>query len=335
MAESKEFELSLKTCILVTSKGKTSDRPYAALCKRKEVGGPRRWFYMGLNNLLEILNVLVNIQVLLKRDTVQEQRLRLDHNRSITVSTYLGKKYVGFVRTGQKSSRMNITVEEFKELLKCKEEVKTYTKAIMNKKQTMVADSQDNPVEQAVELHKWGYFNTENGEMVKEADHWYFDHETCNIAGIAAEPSIDLLPISRAPELFTFSSNHDVPEQRVMVNQAFIYVLKQYIERLRDKNCHACMQNIPLVNSMHDDGCCMDWEDAVQKYMEVAILHEPQKDVYRICDYIMSKIKTGDKLNVQISLAVKPKAMEVEHWRANLRGYQVIYQAADEASEKS
>ena len=60
---------------------------------------------------------------------------------------------------------------------------------------------------------------------------------------------------------------------------------------------------------MHDDGCCMDWEDAVQKYMEVAIQHKPQKDVYRICVYIMSKIKTGDKLNIQISLAVKPKAI--------------------------
>ena len=195
MAESKEFELSLKTCLLVTCKGKTSDRPYAALCKRKEVGGPRRWFYMGLNNLLEILNILVNIQVLLKRDTVQEQRLRLEQEHS---SEYIfGKKVCGICK-------------DWSELLKCKEEVKAYTKAIMNKKQTMVADSQDNPVERTVELHKWGYFNTENGEMVKEADHWYFDHETCNIAGIAAEP--------------TFSSNHDVPEQRVMVKHLFMYL---------------------------------------------------------------------------------------------------------------
>ena len=42
-------------------------------------------------------------------------------------------------------------------------------------------------------MHKWGYFNVENGEMVQESEKWYFDMETCQKEGVAAQPSVDLL----------------------------------------------------------------------------------------------------------------------------------------------
>ena len=75
----------------------------------------------------------------------------------------------------------------------------------------------------------------------------------------------------KAHEFFTFSSEFEVPAEQLMVKQAYIYILKQHIERLRDRDCFACLQNIPLVNSMHDDGCCMEWDETVEKYLQICM----------------------------------------------------------------
>ena len=96
-----------------------------------------------------------------------------------------------------------------------------------------------------------------------------------------------------------------------MVKQAYIYILKQYIERLRDRDCFACLQNIPLVNSMHDDGCCMEWDETVEKYLQVAMLQGPQEDVKRICMYITSKMNGNTSHLLDVTLASRTSAIEL------------------------
>ena len=331
MAEKKEFKLSEKTSVFVTSKAKTSNRPYAALC-RNSPDGPRRYFYMSLQKLVEILKLLTNIQILLRRDTIKEQSLAVDQNISLTVSTFLGKKYVGFVNTGNHPRRMNINSEEFKVLVKTKSAINTFIQTIMQKQQTKTIPMETD-TGPTVTMHKWGYFNVENGEMVQESEKWYFDMETCQEEGVAAEPSVDLLPMDKAPEFFTFSSLFTVPEESIMIKQAYIYVLKCSIERLRDKDCFPCMQNIPMTNSMHDDGCCMDWDEAVAKFMDTALLQGPREDVKRICSYIQGKMSEDNQpvFPLQVTQASRPLAHEVENWRMNLKGEYDLYRAADDA----
>ena len=113
MVQTKEFILSAKTGLFITSKAKTNNRLYSALRRIKEVNGPQRYFYMSLQKLSAVLNIITNIQILLRRDTDKEQGLTVDDYLSISVSTFRGKKYVGFLKTGKKSQRMNIDIEEF------------------------------------------------------------------------------------------------------------------------------------------------------------------------------------------------------------------------------
>ena len=52
---SKDFELSPKTSLFVTRKAKSKDYPYAALCRKKSPSEkPNRFFYMSLNNILQV-----------------------------------------------------------------------------------------------------------------------------------------------------------------------------------------------------------------------------------------------------------------------------------------
>ena len=129
----------------------------------------------------------------------------------------------------------------------------------------------------------------------------------------------------QTPEFFTFSSSFDVPEEELMVKQAFIYVMKQYVERRRDRDCFACCQNIPLVNILHDDRCCMTWDDSVEKYFSTVIYLEPQEDVKRICSYIVAKM-------LGVTFLSRLLALEVEHLCKYLKHNCDLYQAADEAS---
>ena len=330
MVESKEFSLSPKTVLYITSKAKTNNRPYAALRRNKEKNGPQRYFYMSLQNMLAILRIITNIQILIKRETDQEQCLTLDDYIKISVSKFRGKKYIGFISTGKKPNRMNIDLEEFKLLVQNTVDIKSFIDSIYVKQQK--SEETKPTSDGSVSLYKWGYFNVQTGELVKEGEKWYFDSDRCNVDGKEAEPSVDLLPHMKAPEFFTFSSEFEVPAEQVMVKQAYIYILKQYIERLRDRDCFACLQNIPLVNSMHDDGCCMEWDETVEKYLQVAMLQGPQEDVKRICMYITSKMNGNTSHLLDVTLASRPSVIELENWRKQLRGNYVIYQAADEAS---
>ena len=139
--------------------------------------------------------------------------------------------------------------------------------------------------------------------------------------------------MDKAPEFFTFSSLFTVPEESIMIKQAYIYVLKCSIERLRDKDCFPCMQNIPMTNSMHDDGCCMDWDEAVAKFTDTALLQGPREDVKRICSYIQGKMSEDNQpvFPLQVTQASRPLAHEVENWRMNLKGEYDLYRAADDA----
>ena len=334
MVQTKEFNLSAKTVLFITSKAKTNNRPYAALRKSKEINGPQRYFYMSLQKLAAFLKIITNIQILLKRDTDKEQFLAVDDYMKISVSTFRGKKYVGFVNTGKKPSRMNIDIEEFKVLAHSKVGIKNFIDSINQMQHKSEEAEFETPSERTVNLFKWGYFDVESGELIKEGDKWYFDADRCNDEGKAAEPSIDLLPCMRAPEFFTFSSSFDVPEEELMVKQAFIYIMKKYVERRRDGDCFACCQNIPLVNSLHDDGCCMTWDDSVEKYFSTVMYQEPQEDVKRICSYIVAKMHGNGNTSflLDVTFLSRPLALEVEHWRKYLKGNYDLYQAADEAS---
>ena len=334
MVQTKEFILSAKTGLFITSKAKTNNRPYAALRRSKEVNGPQRYFYMSLQKLSAVLNIITNIQILLRRDTDKEQCLTVDDYLSISVSTFRGKKYVGFLKTGKKSQRMNIDIEEFKVLAQSKAGIKNFIDTIALMNCNAEAAEIETPSEGSVSMHKWGYFDVHSGELIKEGDKWYFDVDKCNEDGKAAEPSVDLISNMLAPEFFTFSSTFEVPQEDLLIKQAFIYVMKQYVERRRDGDCFACCQNIPLANSLHDDGCCMSWDDTVEKYFPTVLLQEPQEDVKRICSYIVAKLNGNSSTGflLDVTLGSRPLALEVENWRKYLRGNYDLYQAADEAS---
>ena len=73
----KDFRLSAQTTVYVTSKAETNNFPYAAICRQKEENGTKRFFYMNLNTLLELLGMILQVYCILKRDCGYEQTLYL------------------------------------------------------------------------------------------------------------------------------------------------------------------------------------------------------------------------------------------------------------------
>ena len=183
MVQTKEFNLSAKTVLFISSKAKTNNRPYAALRKSKEINGPQRYFYMNLQKLAAFLKVISNIQILLKRDTEKEQFLTLDDYMKISVSTFKGKKYVGFVNTGKKPNRMDIDIEDFKVLTHSKVGIKNFLHSIDQMQRKSEGAELETPSEKTVNMFKWGYFDVESGELIKEDDKWFFDADRCNDEG--------------------------------------------------------------------------------------------------------------------------------------------------------
>ena len=166
---------------------------------------------------------------------------------------FRGKKYVEFLKTDKKSQSMNTYIEEFKVLAQSKAGIKNFIDTIALIKCNDEVAEIETPSEGSVSMHKWGYFDVHSGELIKEGDKWHFDVDKCNEDG-KAEASVDLISNMLAPKFFTFSSTFEVPQEDLLVKPAFIYVMKQYVERRRDGDCFACCQNIPLTNSLHDDG---------------------------------------------------------------------------------
>ena len=132
----------------------------------KEKNGPQTYFYMSLQNMLAILRIITNIQILIKRETDQEQCLTLDDYIKISVSKFRGKKYIGFISTGKKPNRMNIDLEKFKQLVQNMVDIESFIDSIYVKQQK---SEETKPTSDGnVSLYKWGYFNVETGELVEK-----------------------------------------------------------------------------------------------------------------------------------------------------------------------
>ena len=119
---------------------------------------------------------------------------------------------------------MNIDIEKFQVLAQSKAGIKNFFDTIALMKCNAEVAKIETPSEGSVSMHKWGYFDVHSGELIKEGDKWYFDVDKCNEDGKAAEPSVDLISNMLAPEIFTFSSTFELPQEDLLVKQAFIYM---------------------------------------------------------------------------------------------------------------
>ena len=334
----KDFRLSAQTSVYVTSKAETNNFPYAAVCRQKEENGTKRFFYMSLNTLLELLGMILQVSCILKRDCGYEQTLPLDDTKKVSVSTFRGKKYVCFSNTGKKPSRMNINAEEFKELAKVKNEIKDFIKSVKTSLKKSTGDehaNKNNSLEQNEELKltvfKWCYVCQSTGNTLVESNRSYLDMEKCKSEGQRNEPSVDLLPHSQPPLFMNYSMNVPLPAIADIFKQIQVYVFKKNIEALRDSECYACNENVAYANPLHDEGCCMEWLVAMEHYyLRIYSSLQTELEVTRMFDQVIHKC---GKENVSPPSCPKPTFQEIENWNNIVsKEYYELYQAVDKDS---
>ena len=311
------FPLSAQTSVFITSKAQTNEFPYAALCKQKEEDGPKRFFYMSLNNMMEFLGMLMQINTLINRDTEYVQTIPLDKQKEISVKTYRGKKYVCFKNNGKKVSMMNINTLEFNEILKQKQKLQQFIQAvkehnIKQKSNKSTKESEEESRQETVTVYKWCYVCPESGNNIKESENCYLNVDVCKSAGELYKPCNDV-PGNQAPPLFMqYSVNIPLPNADVIMRQIHIYVYKKNIEAMRNSECYACEENVPYSSEQHDEGCCMEWDVAVNLYyLRVACGLQSEMDIQMIWDRLVGRF---GKPNTDMPRIEKPIKEEIMEW---------------------
>ena len=321
----KDFNLSIKTSLFITSKAEKGDFPYAALCRQKVEDGPRRLFYMTLNNVLELLSMLLQIGALIKKESQYEQSIPLDNYKEVSVTNFRGQKYLCFKNNGKKPNMMNINKEEFMELAKMKDDITQYVKDVkdlikrqkQNKTSNTAMELQENESVQKVTIYRWSYLCPSTGDVITEGTRGYEELAQCKQAGEQSKPSLDIAPNFGDPLLMTYSVQIPLPRKAEVFRMIHIYVYKKFIERIRDGECYACNHNLPYTNSLHEDGCCMDWEDAIKLYyLKVYSSPEIQGEAHNLFEKIMAKPGTKHPNNLQAMQ--KPSFEEVAEWNLTI-----------------
>ena len=77
-----------------------------------------------------------------------------------------------------------------------------------------------------------------------------------------------------------------LPVGEHLVKLCYYYLLKKTIEELQKKNCYGCEQDHPS-QRQHLDGCLQEFDDAVERYFDVAVLEVKAKDVEELCARVL------------------------------------------------
>ena len=275
---------------------------------------------------LQVLDLCHKIQVLINMcsNSDREQVIQIDDKKSVTVSEFKGNKYVGFSSKSNKC-RMNLNVDEFKQLMKIKPDVKSFVKEIMAGKMVKNEDTSNtqNEPNRTILLHTWAYFDPSSGAIIKQSEKWFLDEEICSSEGTNGEPSLDMTSMCPKPEMFVYASEFEIPHStEELIRLLYIFVIKGKIESLRDTECYACAENRPFHHPLHDEGCCMSWDEAVDKYYQAIFITRPEENVKQLL-YIIAENLTGDKDAILKDVSKVenynwPLSYEIQQWRKNL-----------------
>ena len=239
--------------------------------------------------------------------------LELDKQKTVGVCIYKGVKYITFKRKGQYRAIMNLNMTEFECLTKCADRIRSAVDAI-NAPKTPVSPpaSPERPtyIPRDITLYKWLYNCPVTGLLAKEAPRWYMNHRECRADGLAYDCCLDLSNYDKRPEMLVFDSLFTIPDNGTLAKKAYIYAIKHIVEQIRERDCEACLNNLPYRNPEHDLGCCEDFADSVEKFYQQNIMEQTDLD-----DMVVRIIRTiNDQLPDEEQQGLLKEKLGKENW---------------------